>query len=161
MVQLRERDLDGRALAELARALLAVTRPRAAPLLINDRVDVALAVGADGVHLPSTGFTVDDARGLLGSECLLGVSCHSAAEARAATAADFVVLGPVWATRGKDRPIGTASLGGEGQRVYAIGGIDGAERAGLARAAGAYGVAGIRAFREPEPLRAMFDILHP
>lgn len=157
LVQLREKDLHGRALAELARALLAVTRPARAPLLINDRLDVAMAVGADGVHLPASSFTVAEARGLLGPNKLVGVSTHSAGEAAAQRDADLVVVGPVWPTRGKPDDIGTAALASAGPPVFAIGGIDSAERAGEAIAAGAHGIAGIRAFRRPDDVATMFD----
>jgi len=157
LVQLREKDLGGRALAELARALLEVTRPARAPLLVNDRVDVAMAVAADGVHLPAYGFTVAEARGLLGPNKLVGVSAHSAGEAAAQRDADLVVLGPVWPTRGKPDAIGTAALASAGPRLFAIGGIDSAERAGEAIAAGAHGISGIRAFRRPDDAAAMYD----
>jgi len=160
IVQLREKDLDGRELAQLARSVLAVTRPRSVPLLINDRIDVALAVGADGVHLPTNSFSIQEARSLLGPERLIGVSTHSAAEARAAGDADVVVLGPVWATPGKESPIGVDELArASATNVYAIGGIDSPERARSAIAAGAYGIAGIRGFAQADTVKAMFDIL--
>ncbi len=97
-VQLRAKDLEARELYELACAL----RPRCsrfgAPLLVNDRIDVAIAAGADGVHLPSNSFEIADARMLLGPSRLIGVSTHHAEEvgAAASRSADFAVFGPVF-----------------------------------------------------------------
>ena len=97
-VQLREKDLPARELYELARALLPITRRYAAPLLINDRADVAIAAGADGVHLPSNGLSIIEARLLLGAAALIGVSTHQVGEvvAAAGSGADFAVFGPVF-----------------------------------------------------------------
>lgn len=172
LVQLRDKQADGRELAAIARELLAVTRAHAAPLLINDRVDVAMAVGADGVHLPATSFSVGEARALLGDDAVIGQSTHSAAEAAAAAraGANVIVCGPVWATPDKlayGAPLGLAELQRatgavaaiEDAAVFAIGGIEGPERVAEARAAGAHGVAGIRAFADPDAVAAMFAIL--
>jgi thiamine-phosphate pyrophosphorylase len=152
LVQLREKDLPTEQLCELAGALQRRTREHGAKLLINDRADVALAIGADGVHLPGDSFTVADARALLGPHKIIGVSTHSIEQARrAATAgADFVVLGPIFDTPSK-RPFG-APLGLERLRravqtvevpVIAIGGIGSTNAAGVA-ATGCAGVAVIR-----------------
>lgn len=102
-VQLRERGLEARELLGLATTLRAITRQAGALLLINDRLDVALACGADGVHLPQDGIPPREARHLLGPDRLIGVSTHSLAEARRAEAggADFIVLGPIYATPSK------------------------------------------------------------
>jgi thiamine-phosphate pyrophosphorylase len=154
MVQLREKDLGARALCALARQLLAVTRPGGCPLLINGRIDVALAVDADGVHLPEAGIPVTEARRLLGPKKLVGVSTHSASSAVRAgeQGADYVVCGPVWDTpskRGLGSPIGIDALAQAaaqaGCPVLAIGGITDQRRARDAMAAGASGVAVIRA----------------
>src|SRR5271166_3523428 len=98
-VQLREKDLDARPLLEMARELREICRRYRVPMLLNGRIDVALAAGADGVHLPSDGINPADARKLLGSSKLIGVSTHDANEiARAAAqGADFAVFGPVFA----------------------------------------------------------------
>src|SRR6266498_128402 len=77
-IHLREKDLGGRDLLALARALAAVCRARGQLLLVNDRLDVALAAGADGVHLPSDGVPPAEARRVLPPGGLVGVSCHSA-----------------------------------------------------------------------------------
>jgi thiamine-phosphate pyrophosphorylase len=152
-VQLRERDLTTRALLALAHDLRTLTAARAALLLINDRIDVALACEADGVHLPGNSFAVADARALLGPERLIGVSTHGAEEVAAAAAAgaDFAVFGPVFETPSKrdfGPPRGLDELGaacaGTRMPVLAIGGID-AKTAAAVRARGAAGVAVIRA----------------
>lgn len=152
LVQLREKDLPTDRLYELAGALLRRTREHGARLLINDRVDVALATGADGVHLPGDSFKIEDARALLGPHKIIGVSTHSVEQAqRAATAgADFVVFGPIFDTPSK-RPFG-APLGLERLRqvvraveipVIAIGGIESSNAASIT-ATGCAGVAVIR-----------------
>jgi len=148
-VQLREKDLDAKALLDLASRLLPICKAAAAPLLINDRVDVARAASADGVHLPSRGIPVAQARALLGPGRIVGVSCHASAEIAAAhrDGADFALFGPVWDSPGKTAR-GVAALE-EARRasplpVLAIGGVS-PETAPLAMEAGAAGVACIRA----------------
>ena len=104
-VQLREKDLDAGELAELGRELRAICDQRRAPLLVNDRLDVALAVKADGVHLPANSFAVADARALIGRGALVGVSTHDAREVMEASraGADLVVYGPVFDPLSKER----------------------------------------------------------
>jgi thiamine-phosphate pyrophosphorylase len=152
-VQLREKDLGGKDLRNLAAALARICRDRGARLLINDRIDVALAVDADGVHLPSDSFRVADARRLLGSAKLIGVSTHSAADVARAHAdkADFAVLGPIFATPSKvpyGPPLGLEPLrvasAPAGIPVLAIGGID-PDRLRAVCSAGARGVAVVSA----------------
>jgi len=146
-VQLRDKDLDGGPLFALAERLRAETAARKARLLINGRLDVALAVGADGVQLGTGAVSITDARRLLPPDSLVGVSTHTAAEVAAATGADFVIFGPVYATPGKSA-VGPAALAAAARAgsvpVVAIGGITAAEVPAL-RAAGAAGVAVIRA----------------
>ena len=148
-VQLRDKDLPGRALFVLAERLRVATRRTGALLFVNDRVDVARAVDADGVQLGASTLPVDVARTLLPAGALVGESTHTIDEVRA-TRADFVVFGPVFETPSK-RAYGAP----QGERVrdavaaapvplVAIGGI-GAENAGGLRAAGVHGVAVIRA----------------
>lgn len=137
-VQLRAKRLAGAALHAAAVAL----RPVAPILLINDRADVALAAGADGVHLPARGLPVAVARALVGAR-LVGASTHLLAEAMAAKrdGADYVVFGPVWPTGQKADAVGVDALA-EAVRacapmpVFALGGVD-AERARAAVAVGA------------------------
>jgi thiamine-phosphate pyrophosphorylase len=138
-VQLRAKRLDGAALYAAAVQLRAV----APILLVNDRVDVALAAGCDGVHLPSRGLDVASARGLLGAGRIIGVSTHSRDEAVAAAraGADYVVFGPVWATPGKAPPVGLDALAEVARAcapmpVFALGGVD-AARAPAVLAVGA------------------------
>ena len=102
-VQLREKGLDAIAVFRLGEQLLALTRRAGAVLLINDRVDVAMALGADGVQLTRKSLPLQEARALLGSDRLIGISCHGLADVREAVAggADFVVLGPIYATPSK------------------------------------------------------------
>jgi thiamine-phosphate pyrophosphorylase len=147
-VQLREKDLGGRALHDLARALRAVTAAAGAQLFINDRVDVALATGADGVHLGGESLSVADVRAI-GPRLRIGISTHTRAEVEAASAAraDFVVFGPVFATPSKPNfVVGIEQLAqvvALEVPVLALGGID-AKNAHACAIAGATGVACIR-----------------
>jgi len=102
-VQLREKDLPAAALYLLAVELRTVTREFGARLLINDRIDLALAVEADGVHLGGHSLPVAVARQLLGPDRLLGVSTHRLDEIHAAAqnGADFVTFGPIYPTPSK------------------------------------------------------------
>jgi thiamine-phosphate pyrophosphorylase len=149
-VQLRDKDLPGRALWALAERLRAATLRAGALLFVNDRVDVAVAVGADGVHLGEASLAVDVARTLLPPGVLVGESTHTVAAA-AASHADFVFFGPVHETpekRAFGAPQGEArlALATRAARVpvVAIGGID-AGNAAAARGHGAHGVAVVRA----------------
>lgn len=132
-IQLREKDLGGRELFLLAEATRKLTQDYGATLLINDRVDVALAVGADGVQLGRASLPVVAARQLLGARKLIGVSTHSAEEAQEAEqqGADFVLFGPVYFTASKasyGAPQGLSALKKTVEKislpVYAIGGIN-------------------------------------
>jgi thiamine-phosphate pyrophosphorylase len=141
LVQIREKDLDGGPLLHLVRA----AQPFA-PTIVNDRLDVALAANADGVHLPERGLPLADARALAPS-LLIGVSRHAAPLDD--TTADLVHLGPIWPTPSKPTatPLGEAALAhphGDALLV-AVGGIDSPSRAQLAAASGASAVAVIRA----------------
>ena len=102
-VQLREKDLPTRDLYHLAGKVLATARAAGAALLVNDRVDVAMALSADGVQLTRRSLPPREARDLLGAGKLIGVSCHSLMEVREAEegGADFVVLGPIFETPSK------------------------------------------------------------
>ncbi|MGH7925581.1 MAG: thiamine phosphate synthase [Candidatus Binatus sp.] len=97
-LQLREKDLPARELYELALRLREICTRAGAPLIVNDRVDVAIAAGADGVHLPFDSIGVSMARKLLGPERLIGVSSHSPPDVAGAAreGADFAVFGPVF-----------------------------------------------------------------
>lgn len=152
LVQLRDRDLSARERHALASALQALCAAHGARLLVNDRVDIALAVGAAGVHLPADSFDPRDARRLLGPGALIGVSTHSVDEVAAAAAAgaDLVVFGPVYDTPAKRRygpPLGPDALRAAAAvagsvPIFAIGGMT-PERVAAVRAAGAHGVAAV------------------
>lgn len=106
VVQLRDKLSDTRRLVEEARAIKEAIEPTGVPLLINDRVDVALAVGADGVHVGQDDMAVRDARRLLGSKAVIGLSIKTIAQAEAAPTdlVDYVGIGGVFATTSKDNP---------------------------------------------------------
>jgi thiamine-phosphate pyrophosphorylase len=160
-VQLREKDLDDRALYGLAR-LARSALPPAAPLLVNGRLDIALGAGADGAHLPADGVPAAALRERFGAGILLGVSCHSVAEVEQARrdGADYATFGPVYATPSKAAYGPPAGLGAlaraarAGIPVYALGGVTLA-RLGEVASAGAAGVAGIRLFQPPSDLDAV------
>jgi thiamine-phosphate pyrophosphorylase len=152
-IQLRERDLSARELVTLAREVQAVTSMRRSQLLINDRIDVALALEGVGVHLRSNSVPVSVARQLLGMQRLLGVSVHAEEEVVEAEAqgADYIVLGPIYETPSKRMfgpPLGIHILERVCRRVrvpiIGIGGVT-ASRAHEMRRAGAFGVAVITA----------------
>ena len=102
-VQLREKELDGTALLEEAKVLAALCRRYGVPLIINDNVEVALASGADGVHVGQDDQTVEQVRRLAGDRLIVGVSAHSVEQALAAQAggADYLGVGAVFATATK------------------------------------------------------------
>jgi thiamine-phosphate pyrophosphorylase len=148
VIQLRECDLDGGVLAAVARDCLRAAAGTRSRVVINDRVDVALACGAHGVHLREDGLAPAAARRLGGPAFLIGRSVHSPEAACASDEADYLVAGPVFETVSKT---GHPGLGVEGFRaivrsarcpVWAIGGIT-ADREALLIAAGAAGVAAI------------------
>ena len=131
-LQLREKDLPGRDLYEAAVEMRELTLRHGAQLFINDRVDIAMAVEADGVHLGESGIPAKVARKLLGKEKLIGVSCHSLESALSAQerGADFITCGPVFHTPSKaayGEPVGLPLLAEVARStnipVIAIGGI--------------------------------------
>jgi thiamine-phosphate pyrophosphorylase len=179
-IQLREKDLCVRELEGLAKEALKVVRSEGgARLLINHRTDVALAVGADGVHLTGNDVAASEARAVAATagrstSLVIAVSCHSAREVRLAEShgADFAVLAPVFEkvnVRGgigleelrraaqKDRTPDMRVEAGDTRRsfpVFALGGVD-VERAALCAAAGAAGIAGIRMFQQGGDLKEL------
>ncbi|MGE0749642.1 MAG: thiamine phosphate synthase [Variibacter sp.] len=177
LLQLRDKQGDTRAMVETARAIKAATAGSGVPLLINDRVDVALAAGAGGVHVGWDDMTPADARRLLGPQAIIGLSMKTMEQAREAPLdlIDYVCIGGVFATMSKDNP--QPPIGVEGLRriaaevrarkpglpVGAIAGID-ASNAAAVMAAGVDGVAVISALsmtKDPtaaaRDLRALVD----
>ncbi len=149
-VQLREKDLDDRSLYELAR-LARSALPPPVRLLVNGRIDVALAAGADGVHLPADGLPAASLRARFGGGVLIGRSTHRLEEVQRARdeGADYVTFGPVYATPGKGTPVGLAELrraAASGIPVYALGGVTLGRFAELA-GTGVAGIAAIRLFQ--------------
>jgi thiamine-phosphate pyrophosphorylase len=170
-VQLREKDLEARDLLALADTLREATQRHGARLIVNDRADVALAAGADGVQRTHASLPVSALRGIMPAGFLVGASVHSKAEARDAVAqgADFVVFGPVYDTPSKRRygpPQGLAALEAVARAVdrpvLAVGGLT-PERVADVLAAGAAGVAVIGAIygavRPADATKAFLDAL--
>jgi thiamine-phosphate diphosphorylase len=161
LIQLRDKESSAREMLDQARACLELTRATGAMLIINDRVDVALAAGAAGVHLGHDDMPVEDAREILGEEKIIGISTHSIDQFRAAleTSANYIAVGPVYQTKTKENPdpVVGLELVREAKKIadrplVAIGGIT-PERAPEVIAAGADSVAVISAlYPWPEKL---------
>ncbi|HST51266.1 MAG TPA: thiamine phosphate synthase [Pyrinomonadaceae bacterium] len=106
VVQLREKSLSPREFYREAEEALLVARRRGAKLIINDRADIALALGADGVHLGQDDMPPESARALLGEDAIIGFSTHNVAQATQAARlpVDYVAIGPVFTTSSKSNP---------------------------------------------------------
>ena len=168
LVQLRDKRSETRAMVKEARAIKAALAPFRVPFVVNDRVDVALAAHADGVHIGPDDMAVDDARRLLGPNAIIGLSIKTVAEAEAAPVEliDYAGIGGVHATLSKEQksaPIGTegfARVAGVLRRrapklpLCGIAGID-AGNAAAVIGAGADGIAVISALSlTPDPAAA-------
>lgn len=173
LVQLRDKQGSTRAMMQEARALREVLEPAGVPLLINDRVDVALAAEADGVHIGQDDMPVPDARLLLGRTAIIGLSIKTLDEAKAAPLEllDYVAIGGVYGTTSKENtkaPIGLDGLRAMVQAIRArkanfpicaIAGIN-ASNAAAAIEAGADGVAVISALSlSDDPAQAAQELL--
>lgn len=188
-IQVREKDLDGGPLALLVREILEVATPAGAPVWVNGRLDVALATGAHGVHLPENGLAIEDAiracvkpstdfadeesveydvkSALARREGLaIGCSRHAASSAveAARAGASLVQLGPIFATPNKGAPLGPDVLAIRAAlpahtTLVAVGGIDTAERARQAAYAGADAVAVIRAAWHEDGPQRIADLI--
>lgn len=162
-VQLRERDLPTNELLRLAQEIRSITSPRAAPLIINDRVDLMLALNLDGVHLRANSLPIAAVRRLVGPDRLIGISTHALAEVHAANrdGADYVVFGPIFDTPSKREfgsPVGLEQLAEVCSRsavpVFAIGGVTRESVPDVLRA-GAHGVAVIGAILAQDDIAAV------
>jgi len=160
-IQLREKNLPVRELLALSQELRTLTNEFGAKLFINDHVDIAVAVEADGVHLGHQSMPVSAVRNMVGDKMMIGVSTHSVEEARAAESggADFVTFGPIFATPSKAHlgaPVGLEGLK-EARRavdipIFGLGGVKG-KNIGHVLWAGAYGVGMISAIFGAEDIR--------
>ena len=158
VVQLREKHLSPREFYREAEEALRVARARGVRLVINDRADIALALGADGVHLGQDDVPPRAARALLGDKAIIGFSTHSVEQAARAAhlPVDYVAIGPVFATSSKENPDAAVGLEGVARareavgqlRLVAIGGIN-EENARAVLDAGADSVAVISALLAP------------
>jgi thiamine-phosphate pyrophosphorylase len=173
MIQVREKDLGTRPLAELVKPAIESASGADARVLVNDRLDIALALGAAGVHLGTQSLPARAVRPRVPADFLIGVSCHSLEDALAAESAgaDYMLLGPVFATPSKlgyGSPLGIEILREAAKRVrvpvLALGGMT-VERVRPCLEAGATGIAGISIFQACDSLderikelRAQFDL---
>jgi thiamine-phosphate pyrophosphorylase len=165
LVQVRERDLEAAALAALVTRAVMLTRGTATRIIVNDRIDVALACGADGVHLRVDSVPTSAARRLARPGFLVGRSVHSIEEAAAAGDADYLIAGTVFPSASK--PHVERLLGVDGLRaivaasrapVIAIGGVT-VDRLGEIAATGAAGVAAISLFGDAAALATTADCI--
>ena len=155
LIQIREKDLPTRDLMAMVAPAVEAARRTPTKIIVNDRLDVALALGAAGVHLGTQSVPAEAVRQIVPESFLVGVSCHSLAEAEAAqvAGADYIVFGPVFETPSKLQfglPVGLAKLRDAATKlsipVLALGGIT-LERVRACLDAGASGIAGISIFQ--------------
>ena len=166
-VQLREKDLPIRELLTLALEIRSITREFGAKLFINDRVDVAVAVEADGVHLGHLSIPVEAARKVVGTSMLIGVSTHDLGEAKAAEAggADFITYGTIFDTPSKVKkgmPVGIEAIrsikSGITIPIYALGGVKSGSIKQII-ASGAYGISMISAIMGSDDIRKAAEMV--
>ncbi|WP_290513590.1 thiamine phosphate synthase [Aeromicrobium sp.] len=169
-IQVRAKGATDRELVAWTRAVVSVVRPRGARVLVNDRLDLALAAGADGVHLGSNDLPVADARAMVPAGFLIGATCRDGADAERARAdgADYAGVGPVHASTtkiGLPAPIGLGALSAAALALptIAIGGIT-AGRVPAVLRAGAHGVAVVaavwQALDPPRAAKEIVDLVH-
>jgi len=169
MIQLREKEADTGEFVELARRLHAVTKPKNIPLLINDRVDVALASGVEGVHVGQSDMLPKDVRRLMGEKAIIGLSVDTEAELLAAQSepVDYLGIGPAYPTQTK-KDVKGAPWGPEGLKkavgistipLVAIAGIN-QDNAQTVAASGVAGIAVVSAIcSAPSPKQATQKLL--
>jgi thiamine-phosphate pyrophosphorylase len=169
-VQIREKDLPARTLLTLTEATVAHAerQGQGTRVIVNDRLDVALAARAHGVHLGARSMPIGIMRRMAPPGFRVGASCHSLEEAVAAQAAgaDYLLLGPIFATPSKLQygpPLGITKLGEVTHQVtipvFALGGIT-PDRVATCLASGAVGIAGIRIFQNCDSMRDLVRELH-
>jgi thiamine-phosphate pyrophosphorylase len=154
LIQLREKRLTGKLLFELTQNVAEISSGSRTKLLVNDRLDIAVAAGADGVQLTSTSIAVASVRPRVPDDFMIGVSCHSAADVSEAErrGADFALFGPVFASPGKGDGVGLATLreicrAAPNIPIFAIGGVDQTNYQSVLHAEAA-GFAAIRALND-------------
>lgn len=163
LIQIRDKQASGRELYEMVVASLEFTRPAGAKLIVNDRVDVALAAGADGAHVGQEDLPADTVREILGLAAIVGVSSHSALQASAAAVlpVDYVAFGPIFATTTKVNPDPVVGIEGlaairsivAALPLVAIGGIT-IENAAAVYASGADSIAVVSDLRKGSSVEA-------
>ncbi len=170
MVQLREKEADTGEFVELARALHKLLKPLSIPLLINDRVDVALAAGVEGVHVGQSDMLVKDVRKLMGPDAIIGLSVETEAELLDAQnrPVDYIGIGPVYPTQTK-KDVKGSPWGPEGLKravklsslpLVAIGGVQ-RENARAVAGSGVAGIAVVSAIcSAPSPAEATRELVY-
>jgi len=165
MVQIREKALPARLLFDLVRDAVEILRNTSSIVLVNDRVDVAIAAGADGVHLRESSLLPKIVCVRFPQELIVGVSTHSysAAKSAAWSNADYVVLGPVFTSPGKKDPIPESELRDvclelEGFPVLALGGVDAGNVIDVLKA-GVSGIAAIRSLNDSAGRRRICEAI--
>lgn len=167
-VQLREKDLPMRELLALAQELRKITKEFGARLFINDRVDVAVAVNADGVHLGGQSMPLAAVRKIVGSNMLIGISSHTVEEAREAEkgGADFITFGPIFSTPSKEKfgaPVGVEAVRTIKDHVriplFGLGGIK-SENISQVMQAGADGIAMISAILAADDIQTAAELMN-
>lgn len=167
LIQIREKDLKASALLALTNQILDAVKGTETLVCVNDRLDVALAASAHGVHLTSQSLSVSDAKKIAGNSLMIGVSTHSAKEAIEASlqGADYVLLSPIYDTPSKREygsPLGLEVLSAATSAsicpVLALGGID-LQNYHEVLQAGASGFAAIRLFTDTQDLYSLVATL--
>ena len=165
LIQIREKALSARLLFDLVSEAVQVTAETRSLIVVNDRPDISIAAGADGVHLPGNSIPPHVVRNAFAGDLVIGVSTHSIEQARSAakSGADYIFFGPVFETPGKPEPVGPSVLENVCSElgkfpVIALGGIDQNNVMQVLRA-GAAGIAAIRALNEKESRRSILTQL--
>jgi thiamine-phosphate pyrophosphorylase len=166
MVQIREKYLSSFDLYSLTLQTVELLKPAGVKVLVNDRADIAIAAGADGVHITSTGMPTEVVRNIMPKNAIIGVSTHTLNEAISAEqgGADFITYGPIFFTQSKanmGEPVGIQQLHAVSSIVkipiFALGGIN-LENAADCLSSGAYGLAGIEIFQSSPDLSLTCNI---